>query len=119
MGRININGIKSHSFHGCMDEESKIGADYIVDVEIDSDFLEAALLDDLDKTVDYVQVNKIVEQEMGIRSKLIETVGYRITSRIIKDIPLAQKATAIVHKINPPINGNVDSVSITVTSIRE
>ena len=49
---------------------SKNRPDYVVDVEIETDFL--TLSDDLTKTVDYVAVNKIVTEEMAIRSKLIE-----------------------------------------------
>jgi len=105
MGIIKVVGIKSHSFHGCMDEEAKIGADYIVDVDVQADFIEAAQNDDLSKTVDYVAVNLIVEEEMAKRSKLIETVGYRIANRILADISIAEKSTVTVKKINPPING--------------
>ncbi|MFT4662653.1 MAG: dihydroneopterin aldolase [Patiriisocius sp.] len=119
MGVIKVVGIKSHSFHGCMEEEAKIGADYEVDVELETDFLAAAKEDDLSKTVDYVQVNLIVEEEMAKRSKLIETVGYRITCRIIEEIIIVSKVTAEVKKINPPINGIVDYVSIKVTSERK
>jgi len=112
MGIIKVVGIKSHSFHGCMEEEAKIGADYEVDIELETNFLAAAIEDDLSKTVDYVLVNLIVEEEMAKRSKLIETVGHRIVSRIIEEIKIVVKVTAEVKKINPPINGIVDYVSI-------
>jgi len=38
-------------FHGCLEEEAIIGADYIVDVIVHSDFTIAAKTDDLSLTV--------------------------------------------------------------------
>ena len=39
---ITIEGIKLYAYHGCLDEEAKIGANYIVDVYMVTDFTEAA-----------------------------------------------------------------------------
>lgn len=114
MNRVSVIGIQAFAFHGCLEEEAKIGNEYIIDVELITDFKESAMLDDLSKTIDYVIVNRIVEEEMAIRSKLIETVGYRILARIKKESFLVEKATITIKKINPPINGNVNYVSITV-----
>jgi dihydroneopterin aldolase len=114
MNKVSVIGIQAFAFHGCLDEEAKIGNEYIIDVELITDFKESAMLDDLSKTIDYVIVNRIVEEEMAIRSKLIETVGYRILARIKKESFLVEKATITIKKINPPINGNVNYVSITV-----
>ncbi|NBU47940.1 MAG: dihydroneopterin aldolase, partial [Flavobacteriales bacterium] len=57
MHKILVSGIKIYAFHGCLEEEAKIGSDYQVDVEINTDFSNAALTDNLAQTVDYVQVN--------------------------------------------------------------
>jgi dihydroneopterin aldolase len=83
---IEVNGIKIYAFHGCLPEEEKIGGHYTVDVMLNTDFTLAALNDDLDKTIDYVDVNRIVCEEMAIRSKLIEHVGQRILDRFKKEI---------------------------------
>ena len=37
MGIIQVNNIKLYAFHGCLEEESKIGSDYRVDVEVKID----------------------------------------------------------------------------------
>jgi len=114
MNTVSVIGIQAFAFHGCLNEEAKIGNEYIIDVVLTTDFKESAMQDDLNKTIDYVIVNKIVEEEMAIRSKLIETVGYRILSRLQKENFFLEKASITIKKINPPINGNVDYVSITV-----
>jgi len=73
---IQVNGIRIYAHHGCLPEETKIGGNYIVDVELETDFLKAAKNDSLTDTIDYVIINKIVSEEMEIPSKLIEHVGY-------------------------------------------
>jgi dihydroneopterin aldolase len=114
MNKVSVIGIKTFSHHGCLEEEAIIGNEYIVDVELTTDFKESAEKDDLSKTIDYVIVNRIVEEEMAIRSKLIETVGYRILNRLKNESFELAHARIEIKKINPPINGNVNYVSITV-----
>jgi dihydroneopterin aldolase len=114
MNTVSVIGIKSYAYHGCLTEEAKIGNEYITDVILYTDFKKAAKKDDLTKTIDYVIVNRIVEEEMAIRSKLIETVGYRILKRLKKESFILEKALITIKKINPPINGNVDYVSISI-----
>ncbi len=112
--KIFVEGIKCYAFHGCLDEEARIGGNYIVDVELITDFSLAALHDTLDDTIDYVQVNEIVVAEMAIRSKLIEQVGQRIVGRLQKELKGILALKVKITKINPPINGDVDSVAISI-----
>lgn len=113
MNRIEVNGIKLYAFHGCLPEEGAIGGHYSVDVVIDTDFSDAAKSDDLSQTVDYVIVNKIVTEEMAIRSKLIEHIGKRIIDRI-KQLKNIQTVQVKVTKLTPPINGDVNNVAIII-----
>jgi dihydroneopterin aldolase len=112
--KIEVNGIKLYAFHGCLEEEARIGGHYVVDVTITTDFLLAAETDDLSKTVDYVAVNAIVKEEMEIRSKLIETVGQRIFSRIKIELIGVLELSVKITKLTPPINGDVHSVAIVI-----
>jgi dihydroneopterin aldolase len=111
---IEVNGIKLYAFHGCLPEEGKIGGNYLVDVSLQTDFTEAAIIDELIKTVDYVDINNIVKEEMAIRSKLIEHVGQRIFNRIKKEVQNVDKLKIKVVKICPPINGDVENVAIII-----
>ncbi|QHI37542.1 Dihydroneopterin aldolase [Kordia antarctica] len=112
MGIIRVTNIKAYAYHGCLVEESKIGSDYRVDVSVSADLQPSAKSDNLQETVDYVHINKIVKEEMAIRSKLLEHVAKRILNRIFDEIAIANKATVAVSKINPPIGGNVEMVTI-------
>lgn len=113
VGIIKLKNIKIYAYHGCLVEEKKIGSDYRVDLKIKADLTQSAASDRLADTVDYVHLNHIVKKEMAIRSKLLEHAAERILVRILKELPLVEKATVDVSKINPPIGGNVEMVTIT------
>ena len=63
---IQVNGIRVYAHHGCLPEETKIGGNYIIDVELETNFLKAAINDSLNDTIDYVIINNIVLEEMEI-----------------------------------------------------
>ena len=112
MGLVKVKNIKVYAYHGCLVEEKKIGSDYRVDLKVKSDLSKSAISDHLADTVDYVHLNHIVKEEMAIRSKLLEHAAERILVRILKELPIVKKATVAVSKINPPIGGNVEMVTI-------
>ena len=112
MGSIKLKNIKVFAYHGCLDEEGKIGSDYRVNLKVKGDLSHSAKTDALADTIDYVHLNKIVKEEMAIRSKLLEAVAERILKRVLDEIILVQKAKVEVSKINPPIGGNVAMVSV-------
>ncbi len=118
MGIIRLKNIRIFSNHGCLVEESKIGSDYSVDLEIHADFSQSCDTDELIDTVDYVHLNKIVCEEMAIRSKLLEHVAKRINTRILAEIPLVEKTLVEVSKINPPIGGDVERVTVVLEQTR-
>lgn len=110
--KIEVNGIRLYGFHGCLEEEARIGGHYEINVLITTDFTTAALSDDLSKTVDYVAVNKIVAEEMAIRSKLIEHVAMRMLKRLKVEIEHPANYSVRIVKLTPPINGDVESVAV-------
>lgn len=118
MGTIKLQNIRTFSFHGCLMEESKIGSDYSVDLEIKTDMRKSAESDDLHDTVDYVHLNKIVVEEMAIRSKLLEHVAHRIIKHIFDEIPAVSRAIVSVSKLNPPIGGDVEAVTVVMEEYR-
>lgn len=118
MGIIKLKNIRTYSFHGCLVEESKIGSDYSVDLEIKTDMRKSMETDELEDTVDYVHLNKIVMEEMAVRSKLLEHVAHRIVQRIFKEIASVSRIIVSVSKINPPIGGDVEAVTIQIEEYR-
>lgn len=112
MGTIRLKNIRTFSYHGCLIEEGKIGSDYSIDLEIKTNLKLSSESDNLKDTVDYVHLNKIVIEEMAIRSNLLEHVTKRIIVRAFAEIENISKIKVAVSKINPPIGGDVEAVTI-------
>ena len=119
MGIIKIKNIRVYAYHGCLVEEGKIGSDYRVDLDVKADLKKSAQTDQLADTVDYVHLNRIVKEEMAVRTKLLETVASTILDRILDELHLVTWARVKVSKLNPPIGGNVEMVSVTMKRKRE
>ena len=118
MGIIKLKNIRTFSYHGCLVEESKIGSDYRVDLEVKTDLRQSCISDKLADTVDYVLLNQIVEEEMAIRSELLEHVAHRIIVRIFTEAPSVSRIKLGVSKINPPIGGDVEVVTVELEEYR-
>ena len=118
MGNISIKNIKVYAYHGCLGEETAIGSDYRVDLEVNVNLNKAAISDSLPDTVDYVHLNRIVKEEMIIKSKLLEHAAKRILDRVFKEVGKVKKVKISVSKINPPIGGDVEMVTVTLKSKR-
>jgi dihydroneopterin aldolase len=118
MGIIKLKNIRTFSYHGCLIEEGKIGSDYSVDLEVKTDLRKSCITDNLEDTVDYVLLNKIVVEEMEIRAQLLEHVAHRIIVRIFNEIPSISRIKVGVSKLNPPIGGDVEAVTIEMEEYR-
>ncbi len=118
MGIIKVENIKIYAFHGCLAEEGRIGSEYSVDVLVRADLQKSAKTDDLNDTVDYVLINKIVAEEMSIRAQLLERVAQRIVDSIFKNSSLVRYVEVAVSKLNPPIGGDVEKVTILLSEER-
>ena len=119
MNKIHLEGVKLYAYHGCMEEESRIGSDYEVELVVWADLKKSAQSDALKDTVDYVLLNRVVTEEMAVRAKLLEVVAQRILTRVFKDEPRVSKAKVKVTKMSPPINGDVERVSVILKQRRK
>jgi len=119
MGYIILSNIRTYSYHGCMDEEEKIGTEFKTDLKVKTDMTKAAETDNLQFGLDYTRLNEIVMAEMQIRAKLMETVALRIIKKIFEEFDIAKKVEVKVTKLNPPVGGNIEAVSVVLKKKRK
>lgn len=119
MGRVKVDNIRVYAHHGCLKEETAIGSEYLVNVSVKANLSKASLTDRLSDTVDYVHINHIVKEEMEKPSKLLEHVAKHIIDRIFSEILIVEKAKVWVSKINPPIGGDVEKVTVVLKEKRK
>ena len=55
---------------------------------------------------------------MAIRAELLENVAHRIIVRAMNEAPTITKIEVEVSKINPPIGGDVEAVTIVMSKTR-
>ena len=110
---VALEGLEFYAFHGYHTQETKIGNRFIVDIEIATDFEEAAKLDDLSKTIDYQVVYEIIKVEMSKPSKLLEHVLERIINQLkIKYVEGIQSISISLAKISPSLGGKCTASKI-------
>jgi len=111
-GRISLEGLEFHAFHGVYPHERESGNWFEVDISIETNILEGAIRDELDKTVNYETLYQIVKEEMEVPSKLLETVAEKIVERVLNALPEVGLVELKLSKINPPIGGKCKRASL-------
>jgi len=112
MGQIRLNGMEFYAYHGCLQEEQTVGNHFLVDVTMNCDMEKASCSDDLHDALNYAEVYELVKEEMAIRSHLLEHISSRILNRLFERFPELNGAEVCVSKLNPPIGGKMQSVSV-------
>ena len=115
---VKVENLKIYAFHGCMEEEKVIGSDYVVNISAVCSVGKRAFNDEIEGTVDYVALAKIARREMSVRSKLLEAVVNRIIDSCFNEISMLEQVSVTVSKLNPPINADVESVSVSMDEKR-
>lgn len=113
--RIELKGMKFYAYHGFYEQERDKGGWYIVDVSFNCPADAAIANDDITGTVNYEEVFSIVKEEMTIPSKLIEHLAGRILKRIKEEVKHVANAEVKLSKLEPPLDGNVESVNVNLT----
>ena len=114
MALIEIEGMEFYAFHGHFDVEKVAGNRFLVNLKIEADCSRAAQTDNLEDTLDYQKAYVAVKEEMAVSSDLLEHVCQRIISRIKSEFREAQKVSVKVSKMNPPMGGQIERVSLTM-----
>ncbi|NDW08539.1 dihydroneopterin aldolase [Dysgonomonas sp. 520] len=109
---ILIENARFYAYHGVFEQENIVGNTFVVNVKIELNALSACEKDDLEGTVSYADVFGIIEQEMQVRSKLLENIGYRIIKKLKCEFKLIEKIELKISKENPPIGGQVEQASV-------
>ena len=96
MGQVALEGMEFFAFHGFYDEEQKIGNKYSVDLYVNTDLHAAGASDELDQTVNYVVLYRIVAEQMQVPARLLEHVGHRILDGVMAAFPRVKSVKVAV-----------------------
>ncbi len=115
MGIIQIEGMEFYAFHGHFKEEQIVGNRFLVDLTIETDMDRPSKSDNLKDAVNYQRAYEIVKKQMELKSFLLENIAGRILDSLYAELQGINKATVKVSKMNPPMGGKINSVSVVMS----
>lgn len=115
MGLIEIEGMEFYAYHGHFKEEQVVGNKFIVYTSIETNCTMAGKTDKLEDALDYQKVYNLIKKEMEQSSFLLENICSRILDRLYAEFKNIERATIKVSKLNPPMGGQIERVSVTLS----
>ena len=117
---IRIKKAVFYAYHGVLSEEQSVGGKFEADVDIYTNFQEAAKKDSLKQTIDYDKAYKFMYQ-LALEQKyyLIETLATNIADGLLNKFSHIEKVSVRIRKNNPPLGGVVDCVEVEVIKSRD
>lgn len=112
--KIFLQQLRFHAFHGVLDQERRVGNDYVINVVAECDFAHAMQTDELEDTVNYAEIYRVVKEEMAVPSKLLEHVAGRIGERLFNEFPSLQSLDISIMKVNPPFGADCEGAGVEV-----
>ncbi|MCR4994614.1 MAG: dihydroneopterin aldolase [Bacteroidales bacterium] len=109
-----IKDLKLFAYHGVLPQERVVGAYFILNIAIDTDFREVMATDELDGTISYAEVLDVVKAEMAKPSRLLEHVAGRIGQALLDAFPSAQTVHLEILKQNPPMGADCGGAGVRV-----
>ena len=113
--RLVLKNMVFYGYHGAFAAEKELGQRFEVDLEMQLDLKPAAVADDLELTVNYVEVYTLVkevveEREFGLLETLAETIAGEILSAYT-----VEEVVVRVRKPFPPSGGILDYAEVEIS----
>ena len=107
------------AYHGVLPQERVVGANYILNIAIDTDFSRAMETDALEGTISYAEVYETIKAEMAVPSQLLEHVAGRICRTLFDRFPAAQAIHLEILKENPPMGADCRGAGVSIDVTRD
>lgn len=115
MGIIQLENMEFYAYHGCYEQEQVVGNRFLVDLSLTTNCDKPRKSDNIEDALNYLKVYESVQLEMDVRSNLLEHIAGRILDRLFNEFTQIEKATIKVRKMNPPLGGRLENVSVSLT----
>ena len=117
-GSILLHDMRFYAYHGVMEQERRVGGEYLVSLQVEADLIGAVMSDAVADTVNYAELYDVVRQEMAQPSQLLEHVAGRIGQRVLDEFPQVTALTVRVTKCNPPMGADCKGASVEICALR-
>lgn len=114
IAKIILQNVELYAFHGCYEQEQRVGNRFRVDLMLKYDATKAAQTDNVQHTVNYLKAYECLREEMMKTSHILENVAARILDRLGAEFPQIISAEISIAKLAPPLGGQLQGVSVIV-----
>ncbi|MDR0970758.1 MAG: dihydroneopterin aldolase [Bacteroidales bacterium] len=112
MAKITLNDIMLYGFHGCFEEEQKIGTFFKLNISFSCNTSKAEKTDNIEDTINYLSVFQTIKKTFEKPCHLLEALARNICEELLKEFPLMEDCSVEVKKLNPPLGGQLSDVSV-------
>ncbi len=113
---IELRDILINAFHGVHEGENQTGNLFSVNLTVQYDD-EGHVPDELDGTIDYVNLYNIVKQRMLLNTPLLEVVCDGIIRKIKHQYPITRKIDISIYKLHSPVENFEGKFGVTISRV--
>ena len=118
MDKITIKNLKLFAFHGVNPEEKENGQNFFIDIDYFVDIDKACMSDDIDDTVSYAKVVKVIRAAFTeSKYNLIEKAAQAVADAIFESFEAVRRVEITLKKPEAPVKADFDYMAVTI--IRE
>ncbi len=120
MDSIIARGLTFRAYHGLYEQEKQQGQEFRVDLEMFAELSKAGQSDQIEDTIDYARVFKIVEEIISApRCNLIEALAENIAQALLSSFMLMKAVEVTVYKPDAPVPGEFEYFAVKISRTRE
>lgn len=109
---IFLDNVRFYAYHGVAPQETIVGNEFILSLNLTVNIEHAAKTDEVANTVSYADVYTLLKEEMAVPSKLLEHVCGRIVRRLFIDFQMIEEVKVKLAKRNPPMGADIDTAGV-------
>ena len=115
-----LKGLTFYGRHGCMPAEQVLGQRIGVYVELSLDLKKAAQSDNVEMTVDYSRVYRLIESIVKDKQfNLMEALAEDIAQSILNEFKNVRRIDLEVRKLYVPLDGSIDWMGVRIRREQE
>lgn len=101
--RVAVNALRVYAFIGVMEQERRMGNEFLLDITLEAPLEHAMANDDVDATINYAEVVTLAQESLAEPCQLLEHAVWRLHRALTTRWPQITAGTVTLAKLKPPI----------------
>ena len=120
MDKIIIKELKLYAYHGVNPEEKTEGQNFVLDIECKADLSEPGRTDNVDDTVSYAQIIKLVRKVFTAEKyELIEKCATVVADAVLENFDKIAEVKVLLKKPEAPMKADFEYVAVEIKRKRQ